>query len=38
MGLVITTLLVYNTLNGNVFRALGEGAKWLSDKLPKDDK
>ena len=27
-------VLVYNTLNGNLFKALGEGAEWLSDKLP----
>lgn len=28
-------VLAYNTLNGNLFKALGEGADWLSDKLPK---
>lgn len=40
MGTVLGVLLVYNTLNGNLFKALGEGAKWLSDKLPdsKDEK
>lgn len=35
MGTVLGIMLVYNTLNGNLFRALGEGAEWLSDKLPK---
>lgn len=33
MGTVLGIMLVYNTLNGNLFRALGEGAEWLSDKL-----
>lgn len=35
MGTVLGIMLVYNTLNGNLFKALGEGAEWLSDKLPK---
>lgn len=35
MGTVLGIMLVYNTLNGNLFRVLGEGAKWLSDKHPK---
>lgn len=35
MGTVLGIMLVYNTLNGNLFKALGEGADWLSDKLPK---
>lgn len=30
-------VLAYNTLNGNLFKALGEGAQWLSDKLPKPE-
>lgn len=35
MGTVLGIMLVYNTLKGNLFKALGEGADWLSDKLPK---
>ena len=35
MGTVLGIILVCNTLNGNLFRALGDGAKWLSEKLPK---
>lgn len=35
MGTVLGIMLVYNTLNGNIFRALGKGAQWLSDNLPK---
>lgn len=35
MGFVLTTVLVYNTLNGNLFRAVSETAKWVSDKLLK---
>lgn len=35
MGIVLTSVLVYNTLNGNLFRALSETAKWVEDKLPK---
>ena len=35
MGTVLGIVLAYNTLNGNLFKALGEGARWLSDKLPK---
>lgn len=30
-------VLAYNTLNGNLFKALGEGAQWLSNKLPKTE-
>lgn len=37
MGTVLGIMLVYNTLNGNLFKALGEGAKYLSDKLPKSE-
>lgn len=33
-------VLAYNTLNGNLFKALGEGAQWLSEKppIPEDEK
>lgn len=35
MGTVLGIVLAYNALNGNLFKALGEGAQWISDKLPK---
>jgi len=31
----LTIVSVYNTLNGNLFRAASETAKWVSDKLQK---
>lgn len=34
MGTVLGIMLVYNTLNGNLVKALGEGVKWLNEKLP----
>lgn len=35
MMTVLGVLLVYNTLNGNLLKAVEEGAHWVSDKLPK---
>lgn len=37
MMTVLGIVLAYNTLNGNLFKALGEGARMLSDKLPKPE-
>lgn len=30
-------VLAYNTLNGNLFKALDEGVQWISDKFPKPE-
>lgn len=37
MGTVIAVMAGYYVLNGQAFRALGEAAQWLHNKLPQHE-